>query len=108
VDNKDKNEGEKRIYLIDGMSVVFRAYHAMSRSTLKSSITQEPTFAVFAFANILASLLESEKPEYIAVAFDTREPTFRHEIFKQYKANREAFPEDLVPQLERINNFWTH
>jgi DNA polymerase-1 len=102
VDNKDKNEGEKRIYLIDGMSVVFRAYHAMSRSTLKSSITQEPTFAVFAFANILASLLESEKPEYIAVAFDTREPTFRHEIFKEYKANREAFPEDLVPQLERI------
>lgn len=102
MENKEKNDSEKRIYLIDGMSVVFRAYHAMSRSTLKSSITQEPTFAVYAFANILASLLESEKPEYIAVVFDTREPTFRHQIFKEYKANREAFPEDLVPQLERI------
>lgn len=87
------------------MSVVFRAYHAMSRSTLKSSITQEPTFAVFAFANILASLLETERPQYIAVVFDTQEPTFRHEIYKEYKAKREAFPENLVSQLERIKQF---
>ncbi|MCX7909473.1 MAG: DNA polymerase I [Ignavibacteria bacterium] len=92
----------KRIYLIDGMSVVFRAYHALSRSGLKSPITNEPTYAVFAFTNILTSLLEKENPEYIAVLFDSREPTFRHEIYKEYKANREAFPEDLVPQLNRI------
>jgi len=96
------DDAEKRIYLIDGMSVVFRAYHAMSRSGLKSPITKEPTYAVFAFANILASMLEKEKPEYIAVLFDSREPTFRHQMFKEYKANREAFPEDLVPQLNRI------
>jgi DNA polymerase-1 len=96
------DKAEKRIYLIDGMSVVFRAYHAMSRSGLKSPITKEPTYAVFAFANILASMLEKEKPEYIAVLFDSREPTFRHQMFKEYKANREAFPEDLVPQLNRI------
>ncbi len=94
-------EKSKRIYLIDGMSIVFRAYHAMSRSGLRTS-TNEPTYAVFAFANILTSLLEKEKPEYIAVLFDSREPTFRHQIFPQYKSNREAFPDDLVPQLKRI------
>ncbi len=95
----------KKIYLIDGMSVVFRAYHAMSRSGLKSPNTNEPTYAVFAFINILASLIEKEKPEYIAVLFDSREPTFRHQIYKEYKANRLAFPEDLVPQLQRIKEF---
>jgi DNA polymerase-1 len=94
----DKN---KRIYLIDGMSIVFRAYHALSRSGLRTS-NNEPTYAVFAFANIITSLLEKEKPEYIAVLFDTQEPTFRHKIFPEYKSNRQAFPEDLVPQLKRI------
>lgn len=91
----------KKLYLIDGMSVVFRAYHAMSRSGLQSP-SGEPTFAVFAFANILTTLLEKENPEHLAVVFDTREPTFRHEKYPEYKANRDEFPEDLEPQLERI------
>lgn len=94
-------ESKENIFLIDGMSVVFRAYHAMSQSQLRSK-TNEPTGAVYAFTNILLSLLNKEQPKYIAVLFDTREPTFRHEIFANYKANRQAFPEDLVPQLERI------
>jgi DNA polymerase-1 len=93
-----------KLYLIDGMSVVFRAYHAMSASKLKAP-TGEPTSAVFAFVNIITSLLEKEKPERIAVVFDTREPTFRHKLYPLYKANRDAFPEDLVPQLERIKEF---
>ncbi len=93
--------GKNKIFLIDGMSLVFRAYHALSRLKLKSK-KNEPTNAVFAFTNILSSLIEKENPEYIAVVFDSREPTFRHQIFKEYKANREAFPEDLVPQLARI------
>ncbi len=90
-----------KLYLIDGMSVVFRAYHAMLRSGLKTP-KGEPSFAVFAFANILTSLLEKEKPEHIAVVFDTAAPTFRHEMYPLYKANRDAFPEELVPQLARI------
>ena len=89
------------LILIDGFSLVFRAYHALSRTGMQSA-TGEPTFAVFAFANILVSLLEKHNPDAIAVAFDTREPTFRHEMYKEYKANRDAFPEDLVPQVERI------
>ncbi len=91
----------KPIVLIDGMSLVFRAYHALQRTGMKSQ-TGEPTFAVFAFANILLSLLEKHDPEAICVVFDTKEPTFRHEMYPLYKAHRDAFPEDLVPQLGRI------
>lgn len=89
------------LYLIDGMSLVFRAYHAMAKSNLTSA-TGEPTGAVFAFANILTTLLEKHKPEKIAVVFDTSEPTFRHKLYTEYKANRAEFPEELVPQLGRI------
>ena len=93
-----------KLYLIDGMSVVFRAYHAMSKSGLKSP-TGETTSAVFAFANIITSLLEKEKPEHIAVVFDISAPTFRPIKYPLYKANRDAFPEELVPQLARIKEF---
>lgn len=91
----------QELYLIDGMSLVFRAYHALQKSGLKSK-DGEPTFAVFAFANVLSSLLEKKQPDFIAVAFDRAEPTFRHKMFPDYKANRDAFPDDLIPQLKRI------
>ena len=83
------------------MSMVFRAYHAMSRSGLTTP-AGEPSGAVFGFTNMITSLLERENPENLAVVFDTKEPTFRHEKFTEYKANRDEFPEDLVPQLTRI------
>ncbi|MBU3698935.1 MAG: DNA polymerase I [Candidatus Kapabacteria bacterium] len=89
------------LILIDGMSLVFRAYHALQRTGMQSP-SGEPTFAVFAFANILTSLLDKHSPDAIAVVFDTPEPTFRHKLYDQYKAHRDAFPEDLVPQLARI------
>lgn len=89
------------LILVDGFSLVFRAYHALRNSGMESA-SGEPTFAVFAFANILTSLLDKHHPDAIAVVFDTATPTFRHELYDQYKANRDAFPEDLVPQLARI------
>lgn len=89
------------LYLIDGMSLVFRAYHAMAKSNLTGP-NGEPTGAIFAFANILTNLLEKHKPEKIAVVFDTSEPTFRHNLYPEYKANRAEFPEELAPQLIRI------
>lgn len=94
----------KPLYLIDGMSLVFRAYHAMLKSQLKSP-KGELTFALFGFVNIITSLLEKEKPENIAIVFDTAEPTFRHIRYPEYKANRDEFPEDLGPQLEMIKRF---
>ncbi len=73
----------------------------MSRTGL-SSPNGEPTGAVYGFANILGTLLSKEKPDYICVCFDTASPTFRHDMYDLYKANRPEFPEDLVPQLARI------
>lgn len=95
---------QKPVILIDGMSLVFRAYHGLSRTGMKTA-TGEPTFAVFAFANILVALLEQYQPDEVAVVFDTEEPTFRHELYPSYKAHRDAFPDDLVSQLERIKEF---
>ncbi|MBU3741616.1 MAG: DNA polymerase I [Candidatus Kapabacteria bacterium] len=94
------------IILIDAMALVFRAYHALQRTGMQSN-TGEPTFAVFAFANMLTSLLDKHDPDAIAVVFDTKEPTFRHELYDQYKAHRDAFPDDLVPQLGRIKDLIT-
>jgi DNA polymerase I len=91
-----------RLYLIDSMSLVFRAYYAMQRGRPLTAPNGEPTGAVFGFANILTSLIEKEKIDYIACVFDTKEPTFRHKMYEPYKANRQAFPEDLVPQMARI------
>ncbi|MBE2189622.1 MAG: DNA polymerase I [Candidatus Kapabacteria bacterium] len=94
----------KKLFLIDGMSLVFRAHHAMIKSGLKSP-SGEPTGALFGFTNMISSLLERENPEYISVAFDREEPTFRHERYEAYKANRAEFPEELIPQLPRIKQF---
>ena len=95
-----------KLYLIDGMSLVFRAYHAMVNSNLQSP-SGEPTYAVFGFINIMYSLIKGEKPQHLVVAFDTQTPTFRHEMYEDYKANRDEFPEPLVPQLKRIKEFLT-
>jgi DNA polymerase-1 len=91
----------EKLYLIDGMSLVFRAYHAFIKSGLTSP-DGELTGAVFGFANMLTSIIEKQNPGNLAVVFDSREPTFRHEKYEEYKANRDEFPEDLEPQLERI------
>jgi DNA polymerase-1 len=91
----------KRLYLIDGMSLVFRAYHAMQRSGLKNK-NGDPTYAVFGFTNLITSFIEKFDPKHVAVVFDRSEPTFRHEMFEEYKANRDEFPEELIPQLKKI------
>jgi len=90
-----------RLILVDGMSLVFRAYHAMSKSNLSNGLG-EPTFAIFGFTNMITSLIEKEEPKRLAVVFDTSEPTFRHDLYPEYKANRTEPPEDFGPQLARI------
>jgi len=92
---------QSKFILVDGMSMVFRAYHAMIKSGLKNT-KGEPTGAIFGFSNIITALIEKENPERMAVVFDTSEPTFRHNMYVEYKANRAEFPEELAPQLIRI------
>ena len=90
-----------RFFMIDGMSLVFRAYHAMFRSELTNTVG-EPTGAVFGFANILTSLLDKYDPKHILVVYDTAAPTFRNDMYDAYKANRAEFPVDLGPQISMI------
>lgn len=90
-----------RLFLFDAMSLVFRAFHALSRQSFQAS-NGELTGAVYGFASMIGTILQKEKPEYAGIVFDRPEPTFRHKLYDQYKANRPDFPEELVPQLARI------
>lgn len=89
------------IYLIDGSSYVYRAFFAI-RQPLSTS-TGLPTKAVFGFKNMLEKLIRQEHPQYLAVVFDERGPTFRHEADPTYKAHRPPMPEDLAIQLPYIH-----
>ena len=91
-------EEKKEIYLIDGSGYMFRAYYAMMRQRLSNS-KGAPTGATLAFARMLLNVIRDRAPEYVAVAFDRPEPTFRHDLYPAYKANRDAAPEDLVEQI---------
>jgi len=94
----------ERIFLIDSMSHIFRAYFApmgARQEPLRNSQGQV-TQAVFVFTNMLRKLINDERPDYVAAVFDTAAPTFRHDSFEAYKANREEMPEDLAAQLPFI------
>ncbi|MCZ6691734.1 MAG: DNA polymerase I [Planctomycetota bacterium] len=92
---------EERLFLIDGTALAYRSYFGFIHNPLKNS-RGENTSAVFGFANSLLQLIEEEKPDHLAVAFDGPDPTFRHEQYEDYKATREKMPEDLVSQLDWI------
>ena len=112
-----------RIYLIDTMSFIFRAYHAMARQRPMSTKTGLPTAAIYVFVNMLRKLRDDFSPQFLAAVFDVAGPTFRDEQaetvttvrkfdiktqsfteveYKGYKANRKAMPEDLAQQVPYI------
>ncbi len=86
----------KKLILIDGNSLINRAFYATPPLSNKDGI---PTNAVYGFINMFLKMISDEKPEYIAVAFDVHHPTFRHEMFTEYKGTRKPMPEDLRPQI---------
>ncbi len=87
------------LYLVDISSFIFRAFFAVRSLTSKKG---EPTNAVYGVATMLARLVDEAKPQHLAVVYDSKEPSFRKEIFAEYKANRSAPPDDLIPQFARI------
>jgi DNA polymerase-1 len=89
----------KRLFLIDGMSHIYRAYYAIRSLTNSKGM---PTNAIYGFTSMLRKLIQDQKPEYIAVAMDLEGPTVRHEQYEAYKATRKPMPEDLVPQIPFI------
>ena len=85
---------KKKLFVIDAMAMAFRNFHAFGARPLTTS-SGFPTSAIFGSANFILRLIESEKPDYLVIATDTAQPTFRHEIYSEYKANRGEMPEDL-------------
>jgi DNA polymerase I len=92
---------DKKLFLLDGMALVYRAHFALIRNPRISS-TGMNTSAVFATTNTLLQILDKEDPTHIAAVFDTPEPTFRHKKYEAYKAQREAMPEDLSQCLPYV------
>ena len=88
-----------KLYLVDAMSHIYRAYHAIRNLSTKEGL---PTNAVYGFTNMLRKLINDEKPEYLGVAFDLFGPTVRHEKYEEYKSTRRPMPDDLVEQLPYI------
>ncbi|MDM8552684.1 DNA polymerase I [Desulfobacterales bacterium HSG2] len=91
----------KTLYLIDGTAYIHRAYHAIRGLSNSKGL---PTNAVFGFSKMLVKLIEDKKPEYIAVVFDAKGKTFRHEMYEKYKANRPPMPEDMAIQIPYIKD----
>jgi len=87
------------LYLIDGSSYIHRAYHAIRSLSNSRGI---PTNATFGFTKMLLKVIKDKKPAFMAVVFDSRGPTFRHDIYPEYKANRPPMPDDLAAQIPYI------
>ena len=89
----------KRLFLIDGMSHIYRAYYAIRNLSNSKGL---PTNAIFGFTSMLRKLIQEQKPDYIGVALDLEGPTVRHEKYQDYKATRKPMPSDLVQQIPYI------
>ncbi|GAB4342438.1 MAG: DNA polymerase I [Candidatus Abyssubacteria bacterium] len=93
------DKSKKKIYLIDGHSYAYRAFHAIRQLTDSRGMALN---AVYGFTRMLLKFIKEEQPEYIAVAFDSKGETFRHKVYEQYKANRAEQPEDMRHQIPLI------
>ena len=97
-----------KLIVIDGYSLLFRAYYATAYPGMEIMRTKDgtPTNAIFAFSNMINKIISTLKDgDAIAVALDAGKPTFRHEAMDTYKANRKPAPEDLVPQFTIVREF---
>ena len=90
---------QPKLYLIDGSSYIYRAYYAINRLTNSQGM---PTQAVFGFIQMIRKILEQEKPDHLAMVFDAKGPTFRHDLYEEYKAHRPTMPDDLIVQIPYI------
>ena len=94
----------EKIVLIDGHSIINRAFYGVPDLTNKDGLH---TNGIFGFVNILFKILEEEKPDYVTVAFDVKHPTFRHEMFAEYKGTRKGMPQELHEQVPVLKELLT-
>jgi DNA polymerase-1 len=92
---------QKKLFLLDGMALIYRAFFAFSQNPRITSYGLN-TNAMFGFVNTLLDVINKQKPTHIAVVFDTSAPTERHEVYEAYKAHREQMPEDLSKSIPYI------
>ncbi len=90
---------EKKLFLLDGNSILYRSYYAIRNLTNSQGF---PTNAVYGFLSTLRKIKKEDNPHYLGIVFDTRGPTKRHELYEDYKAQRKPMPEDLVPQVPKL------
>ena len=94
----------EKLFLLDAYALIYRAYYAFIKNPRINSKGMN-TSAIFGFVNTLADVIKRQQPTHIGVAFDPAGPTFRHEAYEQYKAQREETPEDIrlsVPIIKEI------
>jgi DNA polymerase-1 len=89
----------KKFFIIDGYSYLYQAFYAIKALTGPKG---EPTNAIYGFISMILRLLEKEKPDYLAITFDLKEPSFRHKEYKEYKATRKPMPSELISQVEVV------
>ncbi len=97
----------KRLFIVDAMALAFRSFYALGKSSLSSS-TGLPTGAIYGSAMFMHKLVAEEKPDYLLAVSDTPEPTFRHQRYPAYKANRGEMPSDLEQQIPYIFTLLEH
>lgn len=105
MDYKSENEEEEildKLVLVDGNSIMNRAFYGIMGSKMLTTKDGKYTNAVYGFLAILFKLLEDVKPEYLVVAFDLKAPTARHKLYDGYKANRKGMPDELAEQMPII------
>src|SRR5207237_9534828 len=108
ITSPNDSQPAERIFLIDSMSHIFRSFYAPLANraaplmTSKGQVTQ----AVYIFTNMLRKLIQDEKPKYIAAVFESKEKTFRHEAFTDYKAKRQQMPGVHVSQPHFVMRLW--
>ena len=96
--------GNKKLFLLDAYALIYRAYYAFIHNPVITSKGLN-TSAIYGFVNTLNDVIKNQAPSHIAVVFDPPSPTFRHKMYKEYKANREATPEDIkksVPYIKKV------
>lgn len=99
IERREKMTEEKKrpkFVIVDGSNYLFRAFYAIRELSNSKGF---PTNAIYGFTTMLMKLLRDQEPDYIAVAFDVKGPTFRHEAYEEYKATRRATPDTLIPQI---------
>lgn len=94
----------KKLVLIDGNSIMNRAFYGIMGSKMLTTKDGIHTNAIYGFLAILFKLLEEVNPEYLVVAFDLKAPTARHKMYEGYKANRHGMPDELVEQMPIIKD----